>query len=41
MYMSRAEDLVTYWAAEAKRASTSAKPPTMRELAAKFGGKHG
>ena len=39
MYLSRAENLVTYWAAEAKGSGASSKPTSMRELAEKFGGK--
>jgi hypothetical protein len=46
MYLSRAEDLIDYWAEEARgsrgaSASGGGRPMSMRDIAAKFGGKHG
>lgn len=38
MYLSRAENLITYWASEAKSGGASSTT-SMRDLAAKFGGR--
>lgn len=42
MYLSRAENLISYWAAESKGAgvsSSGAQKMSMKELREKFGGK--
>ena len=42
MYLSRAENLITYWAAESKGAGASsggAQTMSLKELREKFGGK--